>query len=236
MSPYELWRSASAVTPVRLPMDPNELDVVCSDSVNCTLTTRGIELDNCTFNSRLLQGILRQAPKGANPKTMSVPVQVRVNRSLMAFIWVTDPRTNERLQVPNTDSVKAELSAYQIKVARAMQLKGRDQGQTITIAQAIKRSREVVRSLEMANTQSARRRALKLMTLPPEPQIPTGAAIAAPPARQASSRKHRAANRNFAEGHLVEDVKRQPTIPQDEDIPILATVVRSSRNVDWEQP
>lgn len=235
MSPYELWRSASAVTPVRLPVDANELDVICSDTVNCTLTTRGIELDNCTFNSRLLQGILRQAPKGANSKTMSVPVQVRVNRSLMAFIWVTDPRTNERLQVPNIDSVKAELSAYQIKVARAMQLKGCDQGQKITIAQALKRSREVVRSLEMATTQSARRRALKLMTLPPEPRIATEVVIAAPPARRAGSRKHRVANRNFTEGKLVEAVERQPAIPQDDDLPILTTVVRQART-DGEQP
>jgi hypothetical protein len=237
MSPYELWRSASAATPIRLPSNPDELDVICSDAVTCTLTTKGIEVDNCIFNSAYLQAILRQAPKKPHQKTVSVPVQVRLNRSLMAFIWVMNPRSGERLQVPNIDRTKATLSAFQVQVACRLQRKARDHGQKITISQAIKRARESARDLTQATTQGARRRMLRVTGLSLEE--PTSAPEA-PSARRKSSRKQgnraNGASKKSTTGTLAGPINRRPASPRvDDDIPSFTTVVRAAHTLTREQ-
>ncbi|NVM89650.1 hypothetical protein FHT32_003307 [Variovorax sp. SG517] len=237
MSPYELWRSASAATSIRLPSDPDELDVICSDAVTCTLTTKGIEVDNCIFNSDHLQAILRQAPRKPNQKTVSVPVQVRLNRSLMAFIWVTDPRSGERLQVPNIDRTKAGLSAFQVKVACRLQRKARDHGQKISLSQAIKRARESARDLSQATTQGARRRMLRVtgLSLEESTTVPE-----APSTRRKSVRKRgnrgNGTSKKSTTGTLGKPINRRPASPRvDDDIPFFTTVVRAPKTLTGRQ-
>ncbi|MGJ7531391.1 hypothetical protein [Variovorax sp. GB1P17] len=238
MSPHELWRSASAATSIRFPTDPSELDVVCSDAVTCNLTTKGIELDNCMFNSDHLQAILRQTPREPNSKAVSMSVQVRLNRSLMAFIWVMDPRSKERLQVPNTDRVKATLSAFQVKLACALQRKAGDHGQKITISQAIKRARDSARALENAKTQSARRNVLKLMGLPDEESsATTDASSSASARRKSSSKRSTGTNKRSTIGALPGPLERPPTRSHgEEDIPSFTTVVRAPQTLVGHEP
>jgi hypothetical protein len=240
MSPYELWRSASAATSIRLPSDPDELDVICSDAVTCTLTPRGIEVDNCIFNSDHLQAILRQAPKKPSHKTVSVPVKVRLNRSLMAFIWVMNPKSGERLQVPNIDRTKATLSAFQVKVASRLQRKARDHGQKITTSQAIKRARESARDLTQATTQGARRRMLRVTGLSLEEPTAASEAISATSVRRNSALKGKkranGVNKKSTTGELAGPSYRRPANPRiEDDIPSLTTVVRAPHTLTGER-
>lgn len=240
MSPYELWHSASAATSIRLPSDPDELDVVCSDAVTCTLTPRGIEVDNCIFNSDHLQAILRQAPKTPKQKTVSVPVQVRLNRSLMAFIWVMNPRSGERLQVPNIDRAKAALSAFQVQVACRLQRKARDHGQKITISQAIKRACESARDLAKATTQGARRRMLRVTGLSlEEPTIAPDTLSGASGQRKSSRKRGKrgsGASKKSTIGALTGPIDRPSESRRvDDDIPSFRTVVRPARTLTGEQ-
>lgn len=171
MSPLEAWRRGFTVTAIRLPADPDELDVVCSDAQTCTLTTKGIQFANCVFNSDHLQAMLRDALWKPGKKTLSVKVEIRYNRFSMAFIWVMDPATKVRLQVPNLDATKATLSAFQIKVAQDAQHRSQEAGHTITMAEAIKKVRDANRDLNKATTQGARRRALKVLGLNPDESL-----------------------------------------------------------------
>ena len=239
MSPYEAWRSGAAVTPIRMPADPDELDVVCSEAVTCTLTTKGIQLENCMFNSDHLQNLLRRAPKTSGKRTVSAPVHVRVNRSLMSFIWVMDPQSKERLRVPNTDQTLATLSAYQISVVLAVRNKAREAGQRITISQAIVKARDQARDFLKASTQATKRRLLKLLALPPEASTPTPESpLPASPARRPSLRNRGViSSRQSTAGTLYEPTEHTPAKTRDEDeLPSFRTVVRAPATLNGGQP
>lgn len=226
MSPYDAWKQAIEASFIRLPAASDELDVVCSDSVTCTLTVKGVVLENCTFNSPHLQAILRDAPRQPTKKAgAGIPVEVHVNRTLMDAIWVRDPRTRERLRVANIDPAKACLSAYQISAAIKVQKEAEDQGKKIALGQAIQRTRDAARELQRANTQSARRRALKLMglALDDEPSAEVVQSSRKRKVRQSS----RVGNRSSVLSSRGDDSERIPLAIVDHgEVQRLSTVIR----------
>jgi hypothetical protein len=249
MSPFEAWSRASTITCIRLPQDLDELDVLCCDVVSCTLTGRGIVLENCTFNTPSLQAIWRDAPiqSRGRPSTQSrkrtssrisqradmpaesMQVEVRFNRALMDGIWVLDPGTKTRLRVPNIDPVKARLSAYQIALALKIQRQASDKGQRITVGQAIERLRDAARELQFGRNLAQRRQALKVLGLSYEE---TPASEGFPP--ESSTRQRRDPNPRVAEDFSPESIKdglhRPPKRDaNDNEVRRLRTVIRPPR-------
>lgn len=249
MSPYEAWSRASTMTCIRLPQDLDELDVVCCDVVFCTLTGRGIALENCTFNAPSLQAIWRNAPiqsrrqpstqsrKGTNGRINQraersadgIQVEVRFNRALMDSIWVLDPDTKTRLRVPNIDPIKARLSAYQIALALKIQRQASDRGQRITVGQAIERSRDAARELQFGRNLSQRRQALKILGLSYEE---TPASEELPPIN--SSGQRRGQSLGVAEEPSPESIEDSFQRPRernsnDNEVRRLRTVIRPPR-------
>ncbi|WP_157773827.1 hypothetical protein [Variovorax atrisoli] len=142
----------------------------------------------------------------------------------MASIWVMNPQSKERLQVPNIDPVKATLSAYQIKVAYGLQRRTREQGQKITISQAIQRARDSARDLANATTQSARRRALRLMGLSVEEPVVKAKAHLPTTVQPQTSRKRKV----DAKHGLAEPIEQASGgSPAGDETPSFPTVVRA---------
>ena len=159
MSPLKLWTQFFSLEAAHLPLDPLELDEICCDTERRVISHIGIQLGNCFFNSLALREIHRQA---AGPK--NIEVQIRFNRSSMAHIWVKDPRSGDRIQVPNIDPELARLSAAQVKAAFKFQgEQKKSDGEMIAMGEALKRMREIGESLLRAHTQRKRRQGLKLL-------------------------------------------------------------------------
>lgn len=159
MSPLALWQQFFNLETTYLPLNPDELDEICCDSQQRTISHVGVELDNCRFQSFALQEIRRLAAGPENAK-----VQLRYNRKSMAHIWVTDPKTGDRIQVPNVDPVTARLSAAQVAATEKLRRDHKKtNGEIIQFGEALKRLREIGQSLLRANTQGKRRQGYKLL-------------------------------------------------------------------------
>ena len=168
MSPLTLWQQFFSLETTYLPLNPDELDEICCDSQQRTISHVGIELDNCRFQSFALQEIRRMAAGPENAK-----VQLRYNRKSMAHIWVTDPKTGDRIQVPNVDPVTAGLSAAQVAATEKLRRDHKKtSGEIIQFGEALKRLREIGQSLLRANTQGKRRQGYKLLGIIPEAEQP----------------------------------------------------------------
>lgn len=182
MSPLALWQQFFSLETTYLPLNPDELDEICCDSQQRTISHVGVELENCRFQSFALQEIRRLAAGPENAK-----VQLRYNRKSMAHIWVTDPKTGDRIQVPNVDPVTAGLSAAQVAATEKFRRSHKKtSGEIIQFGEALKRLREIGQSLLRANTQGKRRQGYKLLGIAPEAEQPQ-ASQATPTKTEAAS-------------------------------------------------
>lgn len=163
MNPLAVWQQFFNLESTYLPMNPDELEEVCCESETRTISHIGIELDNCRFQSSALNEIFRAAPLADN-----VVVKLRYNRSLMSHIWVTHPRTGERIRVPNVDPQTAGLNAKQVSAAEKIR-RGHQKttGELIAFSEALRRLREIGQALLRANTQAKRRKGYKLLGITP---------------------------------------------------------------------
>ena len=113
MSPLKRWSDAFRLAELRLPADPDELEIICCDWDTGTVSHIGIEKANCKFNSPALQALRRRHPGPQNPVAT-----FRWNKDSMRCVWVQDDISKEWFEVPNTDPAKVKLSAAEVALEK----------------------------------------------------------------------------------------------------------------------
>jgi len=158
-TPREYWDARFNMADVELPASVDQLDIICSETESRKLAGHGIEIANCKFNSFHLQKLRRELAL-----TDVADVQVKYNPSCLSHVWVRDPRTDERLEVPNIDPDKKDLSASQVALIEKFRRAQSDED-LITIKEARRRIAEIYMPLLQARTQRQRRNAFKILGL-----------------------------------------------------------------------
>lgn len=159
MNPLEKWQQFFRPEEIYLPVDPDELDEICCDTEERTISHVGVEMMNCFFNCTELQEIRRQLPSLKDPY-----VKVKFSRNSLSHVWVVDPKSGHRIKVANVDPEAAELSAYERSEALKIQSsRKKTHGEIIAFGEALRRMKEIGQSLLRANTQTQRRRGFKML-------------------------------------------------------------------------
>ncbi len=226
MSPLERWRNYFSLENTFIPIDTDELDLICCDTTTRTIGHIGIELHNCVFNSHDLQ-LLRQSI----PTVQGMKVQVNFNAELLNCIWVKNPVTQEYLQVINTDPATNDLNSAQTAKLSEMRRQASSTNATLSSQEARERMIALTAPFMRAKTQTERRRAFKLLGIIADGDLD----------QKASSQKAKAAEmRRRSTPKLERDTKPTAILPpptaaarqhsaallEDEPPPIFAIVSR----------
>lgn len=181
MSPLERWKDAFTVQDLRLPLDPDELDIHCSDWDTATVSHIGIEKANCVFNNAELQA-LRRRHHGPD----SLVVQIRWNKDRMRCVWAQDAVSKEWLEVPNTDARKATLSAEQIALEKKIANLPGDLSVVVSQVRSRKARQAIANELAAASKVRTRNNAMRKLGVtvqpPHEAQSGSGSAAISGPA------------------------------------------------------
>lgn len=92
-----------------------------------------------------------------------IKVKVRYRPSKLDKIWVFDDAQEEWIEVLNSDPETRNLSEFQLSMIGRIQREAAADCDTLSIAEARNRMRELVAPLLAAKTQRARKRALKML-------------------------------------------------------------------------
>lgn len=171
MSPFEKWNQLATPDRLDLPVDPDELEIVCSDSFHRVISNEGIEWHSTMFQSPALQELRRRLPSAVGGT-----VTVR-NSGHMARIWVYDPTDDSHLEVLNTDPDTKDLTVKQVRELNAVRGPVDSPGR-LSAAEARRRLRDYQRQLvECKNTRAkkALMRLLGLLKVDPVPDAETQA-------------------------------------------------------------
>ena len=162
-SPVERWNQLASPDRLELPVDPDELEIICSDADVRVISHEGIQWRGTMFQSHALQQLRRKLPEACGSK-----VTVRCNGH-MARIWVRDPADGSHLEVLNTDPDTKDLTVQQILDLDAVRGKAGTPGR-LTAAQGRKRMKDYARQLQDCKTRKAKKALLRLLNLTAIPE------------------------------------------------------------------
>jgi len=157
-SPVERWNQLASPDRLELPVDPDELEIICSDADERVISHEGIQWRGTMFQSHALQQLRRKLPEACGSR-----VTVRCNGH-MARIWVRDPIDGSHLEVLNTDPDTKDLTVQQILDLDAVRGKVGTPGR-LTAAQGRKRMKDYARQLQDCKTRKAKNALLRLLNL-----------------------------------------------------------------------
>lgn len=159
-SPVERWNQLASPDRLELPVDPDELEIICSDADERVISHEGIQWRGTMFQSPALQQLRRRLPQACGSK-----VTVRCN-SHMARIWVRDPADGSHLEVLNTDPDTKDLTVQQVLDLDAVRGKAGTPGR-LTAAEGRKRMKDYVQQLQDCKNKKAKRALLRLLNIVP---------------------------------------------------------------------
>lgn len=169
MSPIERWNQLASPDRLNLPVELDELEIVCCDVIERTITHEGVEWNSTMFQSAALQQLRRRIPA-----SLGFRVQVR-HSGHMARIWVRDPTDETDLEVLNADPATKDLTVPQARELHLVQGRA-NSANRLTAAEGRKRLRDWSRQLIECKNIRAKRALLRLMNLLPNDQEVGGSA------------------------------------------------------------
>jgi putative transposase len=160
----ETWKELTEHSPVRLPSNPELLELACTLPITRKLQAYGVEVCYLrTFNNAELERLMRKYQHAG-----TVEVEVRYKPHLLDKVWVKDPDTQAWLVVENYDSETRNSTEWrEQQIHRQIRIAQSDSNQIIGRAQAKAKLREIGTSMMAAKTMAKRRHALKLLGLVP---------------------------------------------------------------------
>lgn len=159
-SPAERWNQLASPDRLELPVDPDELEIICSDADERVISHEGIKWRGTMFQSPALQQLRRRLPEACGSR-----VTVRCNGH-MARIWVRDPADGSHLEVLNTDPDTKDLTVQQILDLDAVRGKAGTPGR-LTAAEGRKRMKDYVQQLQDCKNKKAKRALLRILNVVP---------------------------------------------------------------------
>lgn len=211
MSPIERWQNALQVETIRLPVDAGELEIICSEWDNASVSHTGIGKGNCVFNSPELQALRRRHPGADN-----LSLDIKWNKRLLRHIWVLNPETREWLCVPNRDAATAQMSASEVAIAKKLAQLPEEAAEIVKQVSS-RRARHALANELVKDTARTKRNALKKLGLTVHPDsatVPKDAALAPPPPA--------------AEGTDARTGKQPAAAPADQTEPLGASASQSA--------
>jgi putative transposase len=99
--PLDRWQESAQITPIALPVNPQELELIAGIPAQRTLFHYGVEFEGLHYNDQIVQLIRRRAGK-------NVPVDIKYYEDDVGHIHVLDPDSKMYLRVPARDMEYAE--------------------------------------------------------------------------------------------------------------------------------
>lgn len=160
----ETWKELTEHSPVRLPSNPELLELACTLPITRKLQAYGVEVCYLrTFNNAELGRLMRKYQH-----TGTLEVEVRYKPHLLDKVWVKDPDTQAWLVVENYDSETRNSTEWrEQQIHHQIRLAQSERSEVIGRAQAKAKLREIGASMMAAKTMAKRRHALKLLGLVP---------------------------------------------------------------------
>ncbi|CAN7177336.1 Mu transposase C-terminal domain-containing protein [Variovorax paradoxus] len=190
MSPIERWQNALQVETIRFPVDAGELEIICSEWDNASVSHTGIDKANCVFNSPELQELRRRHPGADN-----LSVDIKWNKRLLRHIWVLSPDTREWLCIPNRDATTGQMSAAEVAIAKKLAQLPEETAEVVKRVSSRKARHALANELAKDKTRT-KRNATKKLGLTVHPDSTTGPTSAAPASQTSAANnagKHHAA-------------------------------------------
>jgi hypothetical protein len=225
MSPIERWQNSLQVETIRLPMDAGELEIICCEWDNVSVSHTGIDKANCVFNSHELQE-LRRRHSGVD----NLSVDIKWNKRLLRHIWVLSPDTREWLCVPNRDATTAQMSAAEVAIAK--KLAQLPEGAAEIVKRVSSRKARHALAAELAKDKTrTKRNVVKKLGLTVQPGSKTGPTDSAPASQTSAAdgaSKHQAAppalGTEASEASTSQQTSTPPPSPNPIQIPIFNVV------------
>lgn len=160
----DTWKELTEHSPVRLPSNPELLELACTLPITRKLQAYGVEVCYLrTFNNAELGRLMR---KYQHAGTMEV--EVRYKPHLLDKVWVKNPDTQAWLVVENYDSETRNSTEWrEQQIHHHIRLAQTERSEAIGRAQAKAKLREIGASMMAEKTMAKRRHALKLLGLLP---------------------------------------------------------------------
>jgi putative transposase len=161
----ETWNELTAHNPVRLPPNPELLELACTIPITRKLQAYGVEVSYLrTFNNAELGRLMRKYQHAS-----TLEVEVRYKPHLLDKVWVKDPDTQAWFVVENYDSeTRNSTEWHEQQVHRQIRLAQSEEKQVIGRAEAKAKLRAIGESMMAAKSMAKRRNALKLLGLTPK--------------------------------------------------------------------
>lgn len=158
MSPLEQWNQLATPDRLDLPLEPDELEIVCCNSTQRVISNEGIEWIGTMFQSSALQELRRRLPSSLGGR-----VTVR-NDGHMARIWVYDPTDDSHLEVLNSDPNTKDLTVKQVSDLNVVRGSAKSPGR-LTAAEGRKRLRDWQRQLVECKNKRTKKALMRLLGL-----------------------------------------------------------------------
>jgi putative transposase len=160
----ETWKELTEHSPVRLPSNPELLELACTLPITRKLQVYGVEVCYLrTFNNAELGRLIRKYQHAG-----TLEVEVRYKPHLLDKVWVKDPDTKSWLVVENYDSETCNSTEWrEQQIYHQIRLAQSEGNLVIGRAQAKAKLRDMGASMMAAKTMAKRRHALKLLGLVP---------------------------------------------------------------------
>lgn len=161
----DAWKKLTAHSPVRLPPNPELLELACTIPITRKLQAYGVEICYLrTFNNDELGCLMRRYQH-----VSSMEVEVRYNPHRLDKVWVKNPDTKAWFVVENYDSETRNSTEWrEQQIHRHIRLAQSEVGRVICRAEAKVKLRELGTNLMAGKTMAKRRHALRLLGLTPQ--------------------------------------------------------------------
>jgi len=205
----DTWKELTEHSPVRLPSNPELLELACTIPITRKLQAYGIEVCYLrTFNNVELGRLVRKYQHAG-----TLEVEVRYKPHLLDKVWVKDPDTQAWFVVENYDSETRDSTEWrEQQIHRQIRLAQSENNQVINRAQAKAKLRDIGTSMMAAKSMGKRRNALKLLGLVPHADL-IGEPIVAEvvDTKPVLARQHRQASHKPTRKLAGNDSKKAPS-------------------------